>query len=73
MKVIPGIVEKGKVILNCPIPADDGSTVLVFLMPKTMESNSSEDLFGKWSWYTDEIDQEVHNAWKRWTEKASTF
>jgi len=45
-------------------------TVLVFLMPKTVESNSSEDLFGKWSWYTDDIDREVRNAWQRWAAKS---
>lgn len=73
MRIIPGTVKKGKVVLNAPIPAEDGMTVLVFLLPKTVESNSSEDLFGKWFWYTDDIDREVRNAWQKWAEKAKFF
>ncbi len=73
MKIIPGTVKKGKVVLNAPIPAEDGMTVLVFLLPKIAESNSSEDLFGKWAWYTDDIDQEVRNAWQKWAEKTNSI
>ncbi|MDZ7262170.1 MAG: hypothetical protein ONB05_08715 [candidate division KSB1 bacterium] len=73
MQVIPGIVEKGNIRLNQPIPAEDGTSVLVFIMPKIVDINSTGSLFGKWTWYTNEVEWEVKHAWQSWAEKANSL
>ncbi len=73
MHGIPGIVEKGAIKLIHPITAEDGTSVLVFVMPKPAATDSNETLFGKWTWYTDEIEREVQNGWQRWAEKAASL
>lgn len=73
MYIIPGIVEKGKVQVSSPLLAEDGTSVMIFIMPKTIEINSRESLFGKWKWYSKNIDGEILNAWEKWSEKPNIF
>ena len=73
MYIIPGIVEKGKMQVNRPLPAEDGTSVMIFIMPKAIEINLRESLFDKWKWYSKNIDGEIKNAWEKWSEKPNIF
>ena len=73
MDAIPAIVRKGCIELLHPIPAEDETPALVFVLPKTTEVIKEGDPFGKWDWFTDDMEQEVQGAWQRWTQKASSF
>jgi len=64
MIIIPGIIQKGKAQLDQSIPAEDGTSVLVLVMPGIPKINSEQNLFGKWDWYNDEIENELKNAWQ---------
>jgi len=70
MQAITGTIDNGSIKLKNPIPVEDGTSVLVFVLPKVSETKTTESLFGKWSWYTEKIDNEVHNAWKTWEETS---
>ena len=73
MQVLTGIVKNGFIAMNQPVPAEDGTSVVIFIMPRVIETNSTESLFGKWDWYTDEMEKETHHAWNRWTQKTSAL
>ena len=69
MDAIQGIVRKGCVEFLHPIPAEDEPPALVFIFPKVTEVLDGGDPFGKWDWYTEDVEQEVKSAWKSWREK----
>lgn len=73
MDAIPGIVKDGHIELLTPIPAEDETPALVFIFPMTTQALEGGDPFGKWNWFTDDIQQEVKSAWQRWTQKSSSF
>ena len=71
MQDIPGTIEKGKIKIDQPIPAADGTNVIVFIMPQKTELNLTESLFGKWKWYSKEIEGEISNAWEKWSKEQN--
>ena len=73
MQVLTGIVKNGSIEMNQSVPAEDGTSVVIFIMPRIIETNSTESLFGKWDWYTEKIEREIHHAWERWTQKTSAL
>jgi hypothetical protein len=73
MQVLTGTVKNGMIEINQPVPAMDGTSVVIFIMPKVVEANSTESLFGKWDWYTEETEKEIHHAWQKWTQKTSAL
>jgi len=73
MQVLTGIVKNGFIEMNQPVPAEDGTSVVIFIMPRVIETNSTESLFGKWDWYTEEMEKEIHHAWNRWTQKTGAL
>ncbi len=76
MQIIPGIIENGNVKLLQIIPAEDNTPVMVFVLPKSIdreETGESKSLFGKWNWFTDEMEGEIRNAWQSWKEKTDTL
>ncbi len=73
MQLIPGIIENGCVRPLQVIPAEDNTPVLVFILPKlkkNIEKKKEHSLFGKWTWFTDDMEGEIKNAWKSWQEKT---
>jgi len=73
MQVITGTVKNGMIEINQPVPAMDGTSVVIFIMPKVVEANSTKSLFGKWDWYTEAMEKEMHYAWQKWTQKTSAL
>lgn len=65
MHVLMGTVKKGSIEVNQPVSAEDGTSVIIFVMPRIIETNSTSSLFGKWDWYTDETEKDIHHAWQR--------
>jgi hypothetical protein len=62
MQVLTGTVKNGTIEINQPVAAADGTSVVIFIIPKITEINSSESLLGKWDWYTEErenVNQEI--------------
>lgn len=57
------MVEKKDIKLNNLIPAEDENNVSSFLDSEAVESIASENLFGKWLWYSDEMDREIRDAY----------
>ena len=68
MQVLTGTVKNGMIEINQPVPAMDGTSVVIFIMPKVVEANSTTSLFGKWDWYTEAMEKEMHHAWQKWTQ-----
>ena len=56
--MVPGIVENGKIEINQAIPAKNGTPVMIFVIPQHDEISHKQDLFGKWTWYDDDIERE---------------
>jgi len=73
MQVLTGTVKNGMIDVNQPVPAADGTSVVIFIMPKVTETNSAESLFGKWDWYPENMEKEIHHAWQRWSQKTSAL
>jgi hypothetical protein len=74
--MIPGIIENGQVKLSRVVPAEDNTPVIVFFLPGLTdlpEINEGDSLFGKWNWFTDEMEGEIQNAWKSWKEKTDSL
>jgi hypothetical protein len=58
MQVLTGTVKNGMIEINQPVPAMDGTSVVIFIMPKVVEANATKSLFGKWDWYTEEMEKD---------------
>ena len=61
MQIISGIIEQGKIKTEQPLPAEDGTSVMVFIIPKRLNSFSTENIFGKWNWCDEKIQGEISN------------
>ena len=73
MQLIPGIIYKGHIEPLQSIPAEDNTSVLIFILPKPAEVTGSQDLFGKWDWFTNEMEEETRDAWQGWTNTTSSL
>ena len=73
MQLIPGIIHNGHIEPLQSIPAEDNASVLIFILPKPTEVTKSQDLFGKWDWFTNEMEEETRDAWQRWTNTVSSL
>lgn len=73
IQVLMIMVKNGTIEINQPIPAEEGTSMVIFIMPRIVEKNSAESLFGKWDWYTKEIEKGIHLAWERWAKETSSL
>ena len=62
------MAKQRKIQLNNPVSATEEEHVSSVYKAESVGLTATENLFGEWTWYTDDIDQEIRDAWKRWTE-----